>query len=77
MKKLVTFALSAACVCALALGIAACGDDNDDAHTHKLMKVDAVSATFLRTATVSIIPATAANIFPTAKARTKYKKTLG
>ena len=46
MKKLVTFALSAACVCALALGIAACGDDNDDAHTHKLMKVDAASATF-------------------------------
>lgn len=46
MKKLVTFALSAACVCGLALGIAACGDDNDDAHTHKLMKVDAASATF-------------------------------
>lgn len=46
MKKLVTFALSAACVCGLALGIAACGDDNDNAHTHKLMKVDAASATF-------------------------------
>lgn len=47
MKKPVTCVISAACVCALALGIAACGDgENTPAHTHELDKVDAVSATF-------------------------------
>ena len=69
MKKLVTFALSAACVCGLALGIAACGDDNDDAHTHKLMKVDAASATFFENGN--------SEYFPTAKAKTRYAKIPG
>lgn len=45
MKNLATSVLSAACICAFALGIAACGGSTPP-HTHELTKVEAVSATF-------------------------------
>lgn len=78
MKKPVTCVISAACVCALALGIAACGDgENTPAHTHELDKVDAVSATFFENGNSEYYTCDCGKYFPTAKARTKYKKIPG
>lgn len=76
MKKLITCVISAACVCALALGIAACGDggENPPAHTHELTKVDAVSATFFENGNSEYYTCDCGKYFSDSEGKNEIKK---
>ena len=76
MKKLITCVISAACVCALALGIAACGDggENPPAHTHELTKVGAVSATFFENGNSEYYTCDCGKYFSDSEGKNEIKK---